>query len=69
MSDVVYRVVAIAESGGVTERIVTSESKAIETCERWGRVPKFTRVGYMPSFKLDWDHDGFTITKKEALTE
>ncbi|QGJ92813.1 hypothetical protein PBI_BEAGLE_53 [Arthrobacter phage Beagle] len=65
MGDTVYRVVAIAAGGGVTERVVTSESKAIETCERWGRVPTFTRVGYMPSFEIDWDHGGFTITKKE----
>jgi len=64
VADTVYRVLAIENDGRLRERIVTSESKAIETCERWGRVPTFTRVGYMPSHPVDWDHDQMTVTKK-----
>jgi hypothetical protein len=65
VADTVYRVVAIATDNTIKERIVTSESKAIEVCDRWGRVPSFRRVGYMPSREVEWDHSEFTTTKKE----
>lgn len=68
MSDTVYRVIAVDGDGTLKERVVTSESKAIDTCERWGRVPTFTRVGYMPSHPVDWNADLLTVTKKVTST-
>ena len=66
MTDTVYRCIAFEMNGTLKERIVTSEAKAIETCERWGRVPTFTRVGYMPSRPVEWDISLTTLTKKAA---
>lgn len=67
MSDTVYRVIAITADSVIKERITTSEAKAIETCERWGRVPIFVRVGYMPSHPVEWDHASIVRTKEVKI--
>jgi hypothetical protein len=64
MADTAYLVMAMEEEGTVKTRIVSSESKARETCERWGRVPTFHSVGYVPSQPIEWDYEKMTFTKK-----
>ena len=62
--ETIYRCMAINDADGTLKhRIVTSEAKAIETCERWGRVPIFTRVGYVPSRLIEWDEAHTKLTK------
>lgn len=62
-NDTVFRCMAINDADGtLKQRIVTSEAKAIETCERWGRVPIFTRVGYVQSKPIQWDEIRTKVT-------